>query len=69
MDETCDDEFGFDVLSFDDADAPERSIEVKTTRLGMHFPDYVLATEVRDQRTARRGFGSAHSLSLSEAQA
>ena len=38
---------GFDVLSFDDTDASERLIEVKTTGLGKHFPFYVTATEVR----------------------
>jgi hypothetical protein len=45
--ETIGDGLGFDVLSFGDADAAEKLIEVKATGLGKFFPFYVTATEVR----------------------
>jgi hypothetical protein len=41
------DGLGFDVVSFHEADDTERLVEVKTTGLGMFFPFYVTATEVR----------------------
>jgi Domain of unknown function (DUF3883) len=41
------DGLGYDVLSFDEADDDERFLEVKTTGLGVYFPFYVTATEVR----------------------
>jgi hypothetical protein len=41
------DGLGFDVLSFEEADGAERLVEVKTTGLGIHFPFYVTANEVR----------------------
>jgi hypothetical protein len=44
---TCEDGIGIDVLSFDENDDTEQSIEVKTTGLGKHFPFLVTATEVR----------------------
>ena len=45
--ETSGDGVGFDVLSFDEQDASERFIEVKTTGLGKFFPFYVTSNEVR----------------------
>jgi len=44
---TCGDGLGFDVLSFDEADASKRFVEVKTTGQGKHFPFYVTANELR----------------------
>ena len=38
---------GYDILSFDAADASERFVEVKTTGLGKFFPFYVTRNEVR----------------------
>jgi hypothetical protein len=45
--ETIGDGLGFDVLSFEEVDESERYVEVKTTGLGIYFPFYVTANEVR----------------------
>jgi hypothetical protein len=45
--ETVGDGLGYDICSFDEGDASERLVEVKTTALGKFFPFYVTATEVR----------------------
>ena len=45
--EVIGDGLDFDILSFDDADDPERMLEVKATVLGKFFPFYGTANEVR----------------------
>lgn len=50
------DGFGYDVLSFDQDTDAERWIEVKTTGLGMYFPFYATATEVRCSEEAADRF-------------
>lgn len=50
------DGLGYDVLSFDQNTEAERWIEVKTTRLGLYFPFYATATEVRCSEEAADRF-------------
>jgi hypothetical protein len=50
------DGLGYDVLSFNEETDAERWIEVKTTGLGLYFPFYATATEVRCSEEAADRF-------------
>lgn len=54
--DTDGDGLGYDVLSFDEETAAERWIEVKTTGLGLYFPFYATAAEVRCSEEAADRF-------------
>jgi len=50
------DGLGYDILSFDERSDAERWIEVKTTGLGIYFPFYATAAEVRCSEDAADRF-------------